>query len=964
VRGEKSVAAPPPRARRRARANAKSRSRQPLLLGAGLGGAALLAVVAAVLLLPEGSTPAVAQNAADDSTPIAQPIANVDPPTARPNEPPAGNAQPLGLQESVGAAPPRTPPVTPSVTRTALSGVAGEATPPGETPKWEPDAAGFRDVVSPFLEEHCVSCHGEYLDEGSFRVDQHLPNDFLDLTAKQKWGEVINVLNSHEMPPESEAQPKPEAVAQVVDWIVEQTARAELLRRDTAIVLRRLNRDEYQNTVRDLLGVDLDVSGFPQDPAAGGFDNNGRALTLSPLHIELYLDAARRALDLALVEGKQPPSLRWRFEPDSDNGRGDSNRVEYAGQRVIVNGGQNPNEGPFRVIHHDAWNKNLNARSFSLPYAGEYAIRVRAAGRVPTRDEVVASARKKLKERAEGQIKKNPERADRIREDVERNLEHFKTDRMYEYGPPRMKVVKNLGGQPSTVAELDVPATESSPDVYEARTRMTTESAGITVSYDYSVPSVLENFWMQGNDDFARPELLVDWFEIEGPLYESWPPPSHTNLLFDSPLRNTDERAYAREVLARFMTKAYRRPVADEEIDTKLALYDAVRPDAESFIQAIKTPLIATMLSPHFLYLAEPVEPTGDGPIPPRELDEYELASRLSYFLWSTMPDEELAELAQGGQLDDPAVVAAQVDRMLADEKSQEFVRNFAGQWLGLREVGANPPAPDLYPRYDRHLEVAIVDESEEFFAEILRHDLPATNLVASDFLVINERLGRFYGVPGVEGDEFRRVPVPDGVPRGGVVTQASVLTITSNGTRTSPVTRGTWVLKNVLGTDPGLPVANAGDIAPKVPGIDKATVRQRLEIHRSLPQCARCHDKIDPLGFALENYDASGTWRDKEGFGYKGRIGSNDPDIDASATMPDGTKFVGVEGLQEELLKQEDLFLRCIAGKMLTYALGRELGVVDRPSVDAAVEHMRANGGTLRSLIQYVVASESFRMK
>jgi hypothetical protein len=301
---------------------------------------------------------------------------------------------------------------------------------------------------------------------------------------------------------------------------------------------------------------------------------------------------------------------------------------------------------------------------------------------------------------------------------------------------------------------------------------------------------------------------------------------------------------------------------------------------------------------------------------------------------------------------------------MLADPKSQEFVRNFAGQWLGLREVGANPPAADLYPRYDRHLETSIVRESEAFFEEILRHDLPATNLVASDFVVINERLGRYYGIPGVEGDDFRRVPVPEGVPRGGVVTQASVLTITSNGTRTSPVKRGTWVLKNVLGTDPGLPVANAGDIAPKVPGVEKATVRQRLEIHRSLPQCARCHDKIDPLGFALENYDASGAWREREGFGYKGRIGANDPEIDASATMPDGTAFVGVSGLQDALMQQEDLFLRCLAEKLLTYALGRELGVVDRPAVDAAVAHLRANGNTLRSLIQYVAASEPFRTK
>ncbi|QDT16250.1 DUF1592 domain-containing protein [Alienimonas californiensis] len=933
---DRQTVAPPPRA---GRGNRKgTRNRRPLMLGAGLGGAALAAVAMAVALLPDALALAVAPAPAHEPAPVASPAAAADPPVV----------------------------VRPVVRRVADLTPA-TAPPPGapaagDEPQWEPDAAGFREVVSPFLTKHCVNCHGPDLNEGNFRVDEHLPNAFLDLSAKEKWGEVINVLNSHEMPPEDMPQPSAEEVARVVDWIVEQSARAELLRRDTAIVLRRLNRDEYQNTIRDLLGVGIDVSGFPQDPASGGFDNNGRALTLSPLLVELYLGAAREALDLALVEGERPPSLRWRFEPET--GDGDSNRVEYDGQRVIVNGGQNPVEGPFKVLHHESWNKNLNARDFKLPHAGEYSIRVRAAGRVPDRAAVVASARQIHAGRLQERMKDNPKGEKYFREEMERDLKHFEADRMYDYGPPRLKLVKTLGGQPATVDEYDVEASPADPQVFETRTRMTTESAGVTVHYDYSVPSVLENFWMQGKDEFARPELLVDWIEIEGPLYESWPPESHTNLLPESPLREADEREYARDMLARFLRRAYRRPVADAEIDAKLALYDAVRPDAASFVQAIKTPLIATLVSPHFLYLAEPTEPADGRPAAPRTLDGHELASRLSYFLWSSMPDEALSDLADEGRLSDPAVTAEQVDRMLADPKSAAFVRNFAGQWLGLREVGANPPAEDLYPRYDRHLEVSIVRESEAFFEEILRHDLPATNLVSSDFVVINERLGRYYGIPGVEGDAFRRVTVPEGVRRGGVVTQASVLTITSNGTRTSPVKRGTWVLKNVLGTDPGLPVANAGDIAPKVPGVDKATVRQRLEIHRSLPQCARCHDKIDPLGFALENYDASGSWREKEGFGYKGRIGSSDPDIDASATLPDGTAFVGVEGLQNALMQQEDLFLKCLAGKLLTYALGRELGVSDRPAVDAAVAQMRAEGGTLRALIHHVAASEPFRTK
>lgn len=407
------------------------------------------------------------------------------------------------------------------------------------------------------------------------------------------------------------------------------------------------------------------------------------------------------------------------------------------------------------------------------------------------------------------------------------------------------------------------------------------------------------------------------------------------------------------------MTEAYRRPVEAHEVEEKLSLFTKARQVGKSFVAAIKLPLMAVLTSPNFLYIAEAYP--GDVAQP---LTSHELAVRMSYFLWSSQPDAELRGLADAGKLTDPQIRREQVDRMLADPKAEQFVTNFAGQWLGLREVGANPPAPDLYPRYDRHLETSIVEESEQYFAEFLHHDLDARQMIKSDFVTINERMGRFYGFSGVRGDAFRRVPVPDGMQRGGIITQASVLTITSNGTRTSPVKRGTWVLKTLLNTDPGLPVANAGEIAPKVPGIDKATVRQRLEIHRQLPQCARCHDKIDPLGFALENFNAAGEWREQEGFGYKGRIGKNDPVIDASARMPDGTEIVGVAGLQEAMLVQEEKFLGGLASRLTTYALGRELGLADQPTVDAAVAAMKKDGTTVRALIKAIVSSEAFATK
>lgn len=818
------------------------------------------------------------------------------------------------------------------------------------------DAAGYTKIVAPFFKDNCVRCHGEAKAKGEFRVDT-LPQNFLDVLARDKWGEVVNVLNGHQMPPKGEPQPAKEQVGAVVDWITAQMVRAEMVRRDGAVVLRRLNRDEYKNTIHDLTGVDFDVSGFPADPAAGGFDNNGKALTVSPLHMELYIDAARRILDRALVEGDQPKSIKWRFEPEEGNG--DDHRITLPDkQRPIVHGGRNPKRDGLTIMHHASWDLNPNARDFALPTEGEYIIRVRAAGRVPSREDVVTSAEKILRQRRDEQDAKNPNGKKWTQQAYERDLEHFKTNRIYDYGPPRLKLIQDLGGQPRVLAEWDVDAPADAPKVYEFRARFTKQKAGLTLEYAYSIPRMLENFWMQGREEFARPEVQLDWFEIEGPVYDAWPPTSHTRILPVS--QNRDERAYAREVLSSFMRKAWRRPVSAPEIDAKLALYDRVKADKPSFVEAVKVPLIAVLASPNFLYLSEPTTP-GSGM---RNLNPHEIAARLSYFLWSTTPDAELSKLADDGTLKQPAVLTAQADRLLDDPRSEAFVRNFAGQWLGLREVGANPPSTDLYPQYDRHLETSIVNESQAFFSEILHKDLPATDFIKSDFVTINERLARFYGIDGVRGDAFRVVKVPAGVQRGGVATQASVLTITSNGTRTSPVKRGVWVLKTLLGTDPGLPLANVGDIPPKVPGLDKATVRQRLQIHREQPQCARCHDKIDPLGFALENFNAAGEWRAQEGHGYQGRIERDDPKIDAAATLPDGTQFTGVDGLQTELLKQQDLFLTALSSRIYTYALGRELGLADMPETKAAVAHMKKHDTTLRSLIHFVVGSQSFRMK
>ncbi len=823
------------------------------------------------------------------------------------------------------------------------------------------DATGFGQQVQPFLKEHCVSCHGPEKQKGDLRLDT-LPNRFEDAATAAKWAEVVHVLNRHEMPPEEKPQPAPAAASRFAEWLEGELSRAELSKRSSRVVLRRMNRAEYNNTIRDLVGVDINpAEKFPEDPPAGGFDNIGQALSISPLQLELYYAAARQILDRALVEGEQPPAIKWRFEPEENTLGSDRFRVQRDTQKsIILNKGENPVEDGMTVVHHDSWNKVPSFRNFSVPSEGEYIVRFRAAGRVPGREAVVSSARGILETRRAEADAKNPQFKERNEKHMQDDLRHFATHPCYGYGPPRVKLTQHLGGTPRVLAEMDVAAPEAAPREYEVRGYFTTQSAGISVQYDYAIPKMLENFWMQSRDEFARPTLLLDWIELEGPVHSTWPPASHTRILFDSPKQKASEKEYASEVLARFMARAYRRPVLPAEVDSKVALFERLRADKPSFVEAIKVPLAAVLTSPQFLYLVEP-EP---GEAAPRKLSSYELASRLSYFLWSSLPDAELSAAAASGALLRPEGMRAQLQRMLADPRSEALVKNFAGQWLGLRKMGANPPAATLYPEYDRHLEVSMMRETEAFFGEVLRQRLDVRKLLKSDFVTINERLARFYRIPGVKGDEMRKVEPPPEAHRGGLVTQASIQCITSNGTRTSPVARGVWILRTLLGSDPGLPVANVGEIQSKVPGIDKATVRQRLAIHRETPSCARCHDKIDPLGLAMENFNASGEWREQEGHGYNGRIDKNDPVIDASAKMPDGTAFAGVEGLQEQLLKNEERFLETLAAQLATYALGRELGFSDRRMIRGFAAQLKQRGYTLDALLESIVTSAAFTTK
>lgn len=791
--------------------------------------------------------------------------------------------------------------------------------------------------------------------------------DFGKRKVAMHWTEIMDRMNAGEMPPEEKPQPSAEQLTSVIEWITTELRRREAAIQSTGgqVVMRRMNRAEYNNTIRDLIGIDFQPADkFPTDPPAFGFDNIGAAQNVSPLQMEKYLAAAREIVDRAIVTGERPKSVRWRVAAAGKNYRYDVQRGwdgEEVKVHVSVLSYTENKDGRLVMKPPHGHVQFLSASTAFRP--GEYIIRAKASANVPSREEVVAVG-----------IEQNTPKPDSnpwsVKHVFPMMREHFRKELVFQFGPPRLRF--RTVGEHRVISDIDVDAPLDQPKVYEVRTRLNSASFGIQLHNVYNIPMTyaIHSLGAAGSR-LPRPELYLDWVEIEGPVFDAWPPTSHTRMLFESN-KNRETPEYAREVLQRFMTRAWRRPVTAQEVDRKLELFKKVRPQKPNFEEAIKVPLIAVLSSPHFLYLTEnsatdnPVRvPSGKNVRPTKALlDNYELASRLSYFLWSSIPDDELLRLAHQQRLSSATTLSQQVDRMLADPKATALAENFAGQWLGLREVGDNPPSSEYFRRYDDHLHSSMVRESEGFFAEVLHNDLPVTNFIKSDFVTINERLARFYNIDNVRGDHIRRVTVPEGVHRGGVLTQASMLTTTSNGTRTSPVMRGKWILDNILGDPPPPPPPDAGEIPQTVPGVGQVTVRRRLERHRQLPACAACHNKIDPLGFALENFRGDGSWATQEAHGWHGWTGTNDPPINASAKMPDGTEIDGIEGLQNALLEQEDKFLRCLVEKLATYALGRGMEYSDRKWLDSLVTNMQSNGKTLRGLIKDIVASDQFTTK
>jgi hypothetical protein len=645
------------------------------------------------------------------------------------------------------------------------------------------------------------------------------------------------------------------------------------------VTIRRLNRAEYNNTMRDLIGVAIrPADNFPSDDVGYGFDNIGDVLSLPPILMEKYFAAAEAVASRAIVAAPPPSSpLKKRIEVESSDSTA---------------GGE-----PYHEIGRILRREGRITNSVTFPADGEYTVRVRAFGQHA-----------------------GPE-------------------------PPMMGF--ELDGY--SFHQAAVTAGQRRPGIYSARFQSRARARDLSLVF-------LNDFFQADNPDPSKRDrnLVIDSIEIAGPI--GFRPKllreSHRRIIIAAPGPGMDEREAARQVIDQFASRAFRRPVRAEEVEPYLTLVNDAARNGERFERRMQLAVTAILLSPHFLFRVE-LDPQGFGAGQVRPLDNFELASRLSYFLWSSMPDEELFRVARQGTLGDDAVLESQARRMLIDPKSRALVENFAAQWLQLRALRTAARDPARFPGFDLPLRAAMRRESELFFETVMREDRSILEFLDADFTFVNERLASHYGLAEVSGTQFRRVRLGDD-RRGGLITQASVLTVTSNPTRTSPVKRGKWVLEQILDAPPPPPLPNVPELSDGAKGTERLTVRQRLEAYRANPSCANCHAKMDPIGFGLENFDATGAWRMSDG----------SMPIDATGHLPSGHSFHGPEGLKAFLLSRREEFARCLIRKLLTYALGRGLDPPDGAAVDRAVAALSNDGYRFSRLVVEVVKSDPFRKR
>ncbi len=767
---------------------------------------------------------------------------------------------------------------------------AAKAPPKGKavsrpTPQPPSEAARFKQDVNALVDKYCVSCHNGKAASADLALDgASLKNPNSVLKQRAIWEKVSMAVGAGHMPPPGLPAPTRAQRDRLVAYIDGVLTKADCELNDPGrVTMRRLNRAEYNNTVRDLLGVGLRAADdFPSDDVGYGFDNIGDVLTISPLLMEKYLAAGAKIARAAIraPEDLLAPAV-WEGPKLADAGGGDA---PYGSEgRALFSNGEVGVE-------------------YTFPVPGTYILRARAWAQ--------------------------------------------------QAGPDPARLTLRLGGRDIRTFDIrareprSAQAVEVKVEVQPARTERFA-AAFINDYFDDTNPDKR----LRGDRN-----LYIEGLEIEGPvdvpkesLKITAPPTEAQTRLFAPGEGIADETQRARKILAAFARRAYRRAVTPAEVDRLVGVWNVARKHGESFERGMQLAVTAALVSPNFLFRVE--AETGKT----RDLNDFELASRLSYFLWGSTPDDELLRTAEQGKLKNPVVLKAQARRMLKDPRSRALTDNFAGQWLQLRKLERVTPDTGTFPGFDESLRAAMRQETELFFNAVVREDRPITEFLDSNWTFLNERLARHYGNTTVRGDGFRKVTLSGG-RRGGVLTHASVLTLTSNPTRTSPVKRGKWVLDNLLNTPPPPAppgVAQLPDDEEKKEALS-GTLRQRLEQHRKDPACASCHQRMDPIGFGLENFDAVGAWRLKDG----------DSPVDASGTLPDGRSFQGPAELRKTLLGMKGQFTKAFTEKLLTYALGRGIESTDRCNIDAMAAHVAKSQYRFSAVVESIVTSEPFRKR
>ena len=718
----------------------------------------------------------------------------------------------------------------------------------------------FNDKIQPLLKKSCGDCHWGADAEAGFNLESYVTFDQL-LNGRKKWQKAFVQVVGKKMPPEGEPSLSTEDHTSIVDWIDNLLNSVDCTEvRPGRVTIRRLNRTEYKNTVRDLFGIEYQPADeFPGDDVGYGFDNIADVISLPPILMEKYLQAAEEITSQAIVD----PEIAL-FEQT------------LSGEQFTKTGGSQT----YDLIHLMTTNGTINC-GLNLPKSGEYKLRVRAFGD-QAGDELVKMA---------------------------------------------------IGVDGTVLETIVVSAEEDNHGQYELVAKLKQGKNNLEVGF-------LNDYYEKEKGD--RNLYLVS-VSIEGPA--GWLPKFQRKLLPQSPNSPTRQRAMARKALNKFTSRAYRRPVNEDQLSRLMDLYEHSRSQGEGFELSVRFAIQAVLVSPHFLYRIE--TPAKSGQV--RDLGDFEVATRLSYFLWSTMPDAKLLGLARQGSLLNPDIYQRQIVRMMQDPKFESMVENFVAQWLQLRHLQSVNPDPDLFPGIDQAMRNDMATETKMVVADLIRRNKSVFDIFESGDSYINQRLARHYGIKGIKGDHFRKLSVSE-YGRRGLMTQASILTLTSNPTRTSPVKRGKWIMENLLGEEPPPPDPEAMTLENQ--GQLTGTLRQRMEQHRADPACASCHQVMDQLGFALENFDAVGKWRDKEESG----------EIDARGRLPDGTDFQGAIELQQTLkTKMQDQFVRCLTEKMLIYSLGRGLEYFDQCAVDKIVLKLKPDDYRFSDLIIAVASSEPF---